>query len=173
MEKNLDKKFSLLEIDKEALFIKEMAKSGRLLVEVNEEGHVFEEGDPQNISVVIEYWIGEPESSYFYESQGLNLVSSYKGSKGYWNYFVGPYNDKLELRRDNYSDYLEMLSKRYEIFWTIIPMTIAVFALYMYYNTKNPIFFLLVIGPAFIFLYLRGVKKKIDIKREKIKKGGI
>lgn len=173
MNKTIDKKFSILEIDKEVIFIEEMAKSGRLLTEVNEDGHVFKDGNPQNVSVVIEYWMEEPESSYFYEAQGLSLVSSYKGSKGYWNYFIGPYNKELVLRRDNYLDYLEMLSKRYEIFWTIIPMTVAVFALYMYYTTKNPIFFLLVIGPAIIFLYLRGVKKKIDRKRDEIKKGGV
>lgn len=170
MDNKLKKTFTNLELDKEILYLKEMAKSGWMLVSVNEDGHVFEERDPQNVSVVIEYWIDEPESSYFYETQGLKLISSHKGSKGYWNYFIGPYNENLELRRDNYPDYLEMLSKRFEIFWTIIPMTVAIFAVYMYINTKNPIFFLLTIGPILIFFYLRGVKKKIDDKRNEYKK---
>lgn len=166
MDNNSKKTFSILELDEEAKYLEDMAQSGLMLVSVNEDGHIFEKRDPQNVSVVIEYWIGEPESSYFYESQGLSLVSSYKGSKGYWNYFIGPKKEDLNIRKDNYSDYIEMLSKRYEIFWTIIPMTVGVFALYMYVNTKNPIFFLLVIAPVIIFIYLKGIKKKIDDKKK-------
>ena len=166
MDKNSKKTFSILEIDKEIIYLEEMAKNGSILVSVNEDGHVFEEREPQDVSVVIEYWIDKPESSYFYEIQGLSLVASYKGSKGYWNYFMGPRNENINKRKDNYSDYIVMLSKRYEIFWTVIPMTVAIFAIYMYINTNNPIFFLLVIAPIIIFIYLKDIKKKIDDKKK-------
>lgn len=144
-----DKKFTILDIDREIEYIQSMTDKGKILVDVDEEGHLFGEGDPFKSSAVIEYWKEKPLSNIYYENQGLKLVKNLKGSKGYWLYFLGPYNENLTIRKDDYSELVDTINSRYEIFWTIIPMTLA-------------LFFILIIVPIILIFYLRNIKNKIN-----------
>lgn len=161
-----NKTFSVLERQKEIEYIENMAKSGKILKDVDDKGLLFEEKEPFEATAVIEYFQKEKKSEAFYENQGLKLIKAHKGSKGYWLYYLGPYVADLQLRDDDYPELIDTLSRRHEIFWTIIPMTLAVFGLYMYINTKNPIFFIIVILPIILIFYLRNIKKDINEQKK-------
>lgn len=157
-----DKKFTILDLNSEVEYIQSMTEKGKILVDVDDKSHLFKDGDSFKSSVVIEFWKEKPLNSVYYENQGLKLVKELKGSKGYWLYFLGPYNENLNIRKDDYSDLVDTIKSRYEIFWTIIPMTLALFGIYMYIKSSNPLFFILIIVPIILIFYLRNIKDKFN-----------
>ncbi len=171
MGTNTKKTFTVLEKFQEEKYIEEMARKGHRLVGVDTSGHRFEDSTPIDGTCIIEYFsYSFPKENKIYEDQGLRLVSSFKGSKGYWNYFFGPKVKDLSRRKDSYDDLLDNVLKRKDIFWNVISLSVSLFGLYMYYNSKNPIFFILVLLPLVIFFMLKGVSTNIKINKSK--KGG-
>lgn len=168
MKRQKQKTFSILEIREEEKYISQMASEGNVLVDVKNGNHIFSKNNsPFKATCVIEFFVDElPKSNIYYENQGLVLVKSFKGQKGYWNYFLGLFNENLTRREDDYKKVLKMISRRNEIFWTIIPLTIIVFAFYMLMQTKSLYFIILIIASIIILFKIRGLGREIKNKLE-------
>ncbi|MDO5028619.1 MAG: DUF2812 domain-containing protein [Bacillota bacterium] len=162
----IKKKFSILDLDQEEAFIEENASQGKIFQKVEDGVYNFEEGQAFKASCVIEYFKDQEGNSYFYENQGLDLVYSYKGKIGHWSYYLGPFKADLERRPDDRKELYQSIKRRNEIFWTIIPLSLLLFSLYMAYMTKNPYFFLLTIGSTLILNKGGKINKKIKDKEE-------
>ena len=167
MEKNNKKTFTVLEKDLEEKYIEDMAKDGFLLIKVDQDGHYFEKSQPIEGRAIIEYFADSPPNEMYYQNKGLDLITSLKGSKGYWNYYFGIPSEEIVRRKDDYHSILKMISKRYEIFWTIIPMTLSLFGAYMFVNNRHPLNLIIIILPLILIYKIRGMNKEI---KEKIKR---
>lgn len=165
MAKLEKKTFTVLQRHQEENYIEEMTEKGFKLKEIREDGHYFEEVYPFKSTCIMEYFSHHLPEDKYYEDLGLELISSFKGSKGYWNYYLGPYVPNIIRREDSYKDLLDKVGSRNEIFWNLIPMSLSLFGIFMFYNTKNPVFFVLILLPLVIYFMIRNVKK--DINKQK------
>lgn len=157
-----ENKFNILEIDKERKYLEDKAKRGHILVKVDEEGYVFQEGSEMDVDVVIEYFYNNPLNfAQYYRNQGLELVSSYKGKRGYWNYYLGPKNQDLQIRKDDYNEFLDSTKNRADIFWSIIVVSLGTFSSYMFIRTSSYLFLILLAICIVFFIWLQLLKKKI------------
>ncbi|MDO5650243.1 MAG: hypothetical protein Q4G11_06530, partial [Gallicola sp.] len=106
----------------------------------------------------------------FYTDQGLNLVSSYKGTKGTWNYFTGlSSTDSIKIREDDVEEAVKTVMRRLEIFWTMIAISIFFFSLYMFVQTKNSIFLIVIILSALLGIYIEKIRRSIKNKQNKMR----
>lgn len=165
------KSFSILSLEKEVQYIRDMAESGNKLVKVDGAGHHFIKGqEPESPLVVIEFFekgkeVKDPE---FYISQGMNLVSSFEASKGTWNYYTGLYSsDEIEYREDDIEDAIKTIRRRLEIFWTLITISIFFFSLYMLVQTRNPIFILMISASGALAVYIERIRRSIKSRIKK------
>ena len=161
MTRQIKKNFSILELNKEENFIEAQAEEGYIFTKVVDGTYYFDLGQAFKASCVIEYNKESHGSKYFYEDQGLNLIYSYKGKIGYWSYYIGPYKEDLKRRPDDRKDLYQSLKRRNEIFWTIIPLSLLLFSIYMVFISKNYYFFLLTLAAALLLNKSRLINKEL------------
>lgn len=161
MTRQIEKNFSILELNKEEDFIEAQAEEGYIFTKVENGTYSFEEGEAFKATCVIEYFKEDQGAKDFYEYQGLELVYSYQGKIGYWYYYLGPYKENLNRRVDDRKDLYQSLKRRNEIFWTIIPLSLLLFSIYMVYISKNYYFFLLTLAAALLLNKSRLINKKL------------
>lgn len=162
----IKKNFSILDLDKEEKFIEEKAEQGLIFQKMDHGIYYFGEGLPFRAMCIIEYFKEGQADSKFYEDQGLDLVYSYEGKIGFWAYFLGPYKEDLLRRPDDREDLYKSIKRRNDIFWTIIPLTLLLFSLYMVYVTKNYYFFILTLGSGLLLNEGRKINNKTKKKKE-------
>lgn len=161
MARQIEKNFSILDLKKEEKFIEDQAQEGFILTRVADGTYSFQEGKAFKASCVIEYYKEDQGPKGFYEAQGLKLVYSYKGKIGHWSYYLGPYKENLERRKDDRKDLYQTLKRRNEIFWTIIPLSLLLFSIYMVYTSKNYYFFLLTLAAGLLLNKSRLINKEL------------
>lgn len=161
MTRQIKKNFSILELNKEEDFIKAQAEEGYILTKVENGIYSFDQGKAFKASCVIEYNKEDQGERYFYEDQGIDLVYAYKGKIGYWSYYLGPYKENLKRREDDRKDLYQSLKRRNEIFWTIIPLSLLLFSIYMVLISKNYYFFLLTLAAALLLNKSRLINKEL------------
>lgn len=157
----IEKNFSILDLKKEEKFIEYQAQEGFIFTKVGNGLYSFEEGAAFKASCVIEYFKEDQGPKEFYEAQGLKLIYSYKGKIGHWSYYLGPYKEDLERRPDDRADLYQALKRRNEIFWTIIPLSLLLFSIYMVYTSKNYYFFLLTLAAGLLLNKSRLINKEL------------
>lgn len=159
------KSFSILNLEKEVRYIRGMEESGNRLVNVDVDGyHFLRNQEKRSPRVVVEFFEkgNEVKSPSFYINQGLELISSYAASKGTWNYYTGDESEvPLEYREDDIEDAVKTVMRRLELFWTMISISIFFFSLYMFVQTRNNIFMIMIVASGILAIYIEKIRRSI------------
>lgn len=160
------KTFDLFNPKPEEDYLNQKAKEGLILVDVNEEGYHFNEGDPQELYYLVEYFddVDKAEDLSMYQRQGFKLVTRFFTKKGIWIYFVNKQEEVEEPIFRQLTGRQVLLKKalnRVELFSMSIAIALVVLAIFMIIRYQNWAYYLLLLLGLIFLGYIFSIYLKL------------
>lgn len=168
----INKKFSVIEIEKEIDFLKKNIQKGLIPYKIDYQGYYFREGDKiENPSIIVEFfYIDDEDLEKYYMDKGYDLIIRRKTDKGVWLYYLSENpQDDIKIREDDMSTLLSNISSRLDVFWMIIFTACLLFSLFMTFIKGKTIFIFIAIISLCFIIYLFFVKQNIKSLLKKFK----